>query len=327
MLTEKSTAPAPAAGASAPAAGPDSMVCLFEGRYVPLAEAKVSIMTHAFMYGTAVFEGIRAYWNPEQEQLFALKVPEHMARIRNSCRVLLMNDVPSVEQLSGEVIEVLRRNAFREDAYIRPSFYKSSRAIGVKLHGLEHAYYILAIPFGDYVDTTVGVKVGTVSWRRTADPAIPSRAKIVGSYVNPAFSKTEANLNGFDEALVLSDDGHVSEGSAENIFVVRDGVLLTPSVSDDILEGITRAGIMEIAAELGYRVVERSIDRSEIYIADEAFFTGTGAQISPIIEVDHRPVGSGAVGPITKAIKDRYFDIARGRVPAYSHWVTPVYPR
>ncbi len=321
MLTEKPAAPPiRAAGAADPA----TLVCLFEGRYVPLADANVNIMTHAFMYGTAVFEGIRAYWNEEKEQLFALKVPEHVARIRNSCKVMLMDDVPSVEQLTGEVVEVLRRNAFREDAYVRPSFYKSSRAIGVKLHGLEHRYYILAVPFGDYVDTTVGVKVGTVSWRRTSDPAIPSRAKITGSYVNPAFSKTEAMLNGFDEALVLSDDGHVSEGSAENIFVVRDGVLATPPVSDDILEGITRGGIMEIAAELGFAVVERSIDRSELYVADEAFFTGTGAQISPIIEVDHRAVGSGAVGPITGRIKDRYFDIVRGRVPAYSHWVTPV---
>ncbi len=326
MLTQKPVEPAPAPRGGG-ATDLASLVCLFEGRYVPLGEANVSIMTHAFMYGTAVFEGIRAYWNAEQEQLFALKVPEHMARIRNSCKVMMMDDVPSVEQLTGEVVEVLRRNAFREDAYIRPSFYKSSRAIGVKLHGLEHRYYILALPFGDYVDTTVGVKIGTVSWRRTSDPAIPSRAKIVGSYVNPAFSKTEAMLNGFDEALVLSDDGHVSEGSAENIFMIRDGVVHTPPVSDDILEGITRGGIMEICRELGIPVVERSIDRSEMYIADEAFFTGTGAQISPIIEVDRRRLGSGAVGPITRVVKDRYFDIVRGRVPAYAHWVTPIYER
>ena len=304
-----------------------SRTCFFEGRYVALSEANVSIMTHAFMYGTAVFEGIRAYWNEDQGQLYALKVREHMERIRNSAKVLLMDDLPSVDELTTEALEVLRRNQFREDAYVRPSFYKSTQAIGVKLHGLEHAYYILALPFGDYVDTTVGVKVGTVSWRRTADPAIPSRAKIVGSYVNPAFSKSEALLNGYDEALVLTDDGHISEGSAENIFVIRDGVLITPPVTDDILEGITRAGIMEICAELGLRVVERSLDRSEIYVADEAFFCGTGAQISPIIEVDRRPVGSGAVGPITQQIKDRYFSAVRGDLPAYSHWVTPVYAR
>ncbi len=325
MLTQKPAAEAAASAAGAPA-DPASLICLFEGRYVPLGEANVSIMTHAFMYGTAVFEGIRAYWNVDRGQLYALKLREHMERIRNSAKVLLMADLPSVDQLTAEALEVLRRNAFHEDAYVRPSFYKSTQAIGVKLHGLDHRYYILALPFGDYVDTTVGVKVGTVSWRRTADPAIPSRAKIVGSYVNPAFSKSEALLNGYDEALVLTEDGHVSEGSAENIFVIRDGVVLTPPVTDDILEGITRAGIMEICAELGFRVVERTIDRSEIYVADEAFFCGTGAQISPIIEVDRRPVGGGAVGPMTKQIKDRYFDIVRGNVPAYAHWVTPVFP-
>ncbi len=308
-------------------ADPASLICLFEGRYVPLGEANVSIMTHAFMYGTAVFEGVRAYWNADHEQLYALRIREHMVRIRNSAKVLLMEGLPSVDDLVAEGLEVLRRNGFREDAYLRPSFYKSSKAIGVRLHGLEHRYYMLAQPFGDYVDTTVGVRVATVSWRRTSDTAMPSRAKIVGSYVNPAFSKSEAMLNGYDEALVLTQDGHVSEGSAENLFVVRDGVLLTPPVSDEILEGITRAGIIEIADELGIRVVERSIDRSEVYIADEAFFCGTGAQIGPIIEVDHRPIGSGAVGPITARIKDRYFDIVRGNVPAYGHWVTPVYAR
>ncbi len=325
MLTQKPAAEAAPRQAGA-AADPASFICLFEGRYVPLGEANVSIMTHAFMYGTAVFEGIRAYWNADQGQLYALKVREHMQRIRSSAKVLLMPELPSVDQLTAEALEVLRRNGFREDAYVRPSFYKSTQAIGVKLHGLEHRYYILALPFGDYVDTTVGVKIGTVSWRRTADPAIPSRAKIVGSYVNPAFSKSEAMLNGYDEALVLTQDGHISEGSAENIFLIRDGVLLTPPVTDDILEGITRAGILEICAELGLRVVERSIDRSEIYVADEAFFCGTGAQISPIIEVDRRPVGAGAVGPVTRQIKDRYFDAVRGAAPAYAHWVTPVYP-
>jgi len=326
MLTQKPAAEAAPRPAGAPA-DVASRICLFEGRYVPLGEANVSIMTHAFMYGTAVFEGIRAYWNAERSELYALKVREHMERIRSSARILLMPDLPSVDQLTAEALEVLRRNGFREDAYVRPSFYKSTKAIGVKLHGLEHRYYILALPFGDYVDTTVGVRIATVSWRRTADPAIPSRAKIVGSYVNPALSKSEAMLDGYDEALVLTEDGHISEGSAENIFVIRDGVLLTPPVTDDILEGITRAGIMEICAELGFRVVERTIDRSEIYVADEAFFCGTGAQISPIIEVDRRVVGSGAVGPITKQIKDRYFDIVRGNVPAFADWVTPVYGR
>ena len=220
-------------------------------------------MTHAFMYGTAVFEGIRAYWNAEQGQLYALKVREHMERIRSSAKVLLMADLPSVDQLDGGGVEVLRRNGFREDAYVRPSFYKSTQAIGVKLHGLEHRYYILALPFGDYVDTDRRRQDrdrrpgGAPATRRSR-----SRAKIVGSYVNPAFSKSEAMLNGYDEALVLTEDGHISEGSAENIFVIRDGVLVTPPVTDDILEGITRAGIMEICARArpaGRRALDRPL--------------------------------------------------------------------
>ena len=326
MLTEKDPQAAPAprvAGAPDPA----NAICYFEGRFVPLSEAKVSIMTHAFMYGTAVFEGIRAYWNEEQGQLYALKVREHVERIRNSCKIMFMEPVPSVDELTGQIVEVVRRNGWREDVYIRPSFYKSTQAIGVKLHGLKHDHYILTLPFGDYIDTTVGIRVGTVSWRRTADVSIPSRAKIVGSYVNPAFAKTEAMLNGYDEALVLTHDGHASEGSAENLFIVRDGLLVTPPVTDDILEGITRAGIIEMAGDMGIQVVERAIDRSELYIADEVFMCGTGAQLSPVIEVDRRKVGGGVVGPLTAQLKDRYFDIVRGRVPEYRHWLTPVYEK
>jgi branched-chain amino acid aminotransferase len=327
MLTDKDTKAAPTRTmrkVSAPRDVADA-ICYFEGNFVPMRDAKVSIMTHAFMYGTAVFEGIRAYWNQEQGQLYALKVREHVERIRNSCKVMLMEPVPSVDQLTGLVIEVLRRNGWQEDVYVRPSFYKSTLAIGVKLHGLDHELYILAVPFGNYVDVDNGIKIGTVSWRRTGDTSIPSRAKVVGSYVNPAFSKTEAMLNGFDEALVLTENGHASEGSAENLFIIRDGVLITPPVVDDILEGITRAGIMEIARDMGIEVVERSIDRTELYIADEVFLCGTGAQLSPVIEVDRRKVGSGAIGPVTGQLKDRYFDIVRGKVPEYSHWVTPIY--
>ena len=325
MLTQKPAAtPAPRTSG---ARDQNSLICYFEGEFVPLGQANVSIMTHAFMYGTAVFEGIRAYWNAEQGQLYALKVREHVERIRNSCKVLLMDkNLPSVDELTALIIEVARRNEYREDAYIRPSFYKSTKAIGVKLHGLDHQLYILTLPFGNYIDIDTGIRVGTVSWRRVQDDALPARSKIVGAYVNSAFAKTEAMLNGFDEALVLTADGHASEGSAENLFVVRDGVLITPAVTDDILEGITRAGIIEIAQELNIRVQERSIDRTELYIADEVFMCGTGAQVSPVIEVDHRVVGSGGVGPLTAQIKDRYFDIVRGRVPEYRHWLTPIYP-
>jgi branched-chain amino acid aminotransferase len=325
MLTEKvAETPAPAPH-PAPAAGVmDDLICYFEGAWVPMRDAKVSIMTHAFMYGTATFEGIRAYWNEDQGTLYGLKLREHVERIRQSCRILLMQDVPSVDELTGLIVETIRRNGFREDAYVRPSFYKSTRAIGVRLHNLENQLYIIAVPFGNYIDTDAGVRVMTSSWRRNADDALPARGKIVGGYVNMAFQKSEAELNGYDEAIVLTADGHVNEASAANLFVVRDGVALTPPVSDDLLEGVTRKALMELLGNEGIPVVERSIDRSELYVADEVLLCGTGVQVSPVVEVDHRPVGSGEIGPISRLVRDRYFDAVRGRLPEYSHWLTPI---
>ena len=303
----------------------DGITAYLEGDFRPLADAKVSVMTHAFLYGTATFEGIRAYWNADEQQLYALKVTEHLERLRASCKILLMDPLPEVEAVKGIVVELLKRNAFKEDVYVRPSVYKSTKAIGVKLHGLENDLYVISVPFGDYIDTATGIRCATVATRRTSDLAIPARAKVAGNYVNSAFSKSEAGLNGFDEAIVLTEAGKVSEGSAENLFMVRGGKLVSPGVNDDILEGITRAGIIEIAAELGIPVAERQIDRSELYIADEIFLVGTGAQVSPVIEVDHRSVGTGKIGELTKRIQSRYFDAVRGKVPAYKHWLTPIY--
>lgn len=333
MLTQK-TSQAPAAGAAAPAptAAPsaaqdlESLICYFEGKFVPMRDAKVSIMTHAFMYGTATFEGIRAYWNADQGKLYGLKLREHVERLRQSCRILLMNDVPSVDELTGLIVETIRRNGFREDAYVRPSFYKSTKAIGVRLHHLDNELYIITVPFGNYIDTEAGVRVMSSSWRRNADEALPARGKIVGGYVNMAFQKSEAELNGFDEAIVFTADGHVNEASAANLFVVRDGVALTPPVTDDILEGVTRKAIIEMLHNEKVPVEIRSIDRSELYIADEMFLCGTGVQISPVIEIDHRPVGSGEVGPIGRLVRERYFDAVRGRLPEYSHWLTEIEP-
>jgi branched-chain amino acid aminotransferase len=324
MLTQKPSDTQTAAAAPTGARSLDQLICYFEGEYVPLSEARVSIMTHAFMYGTATFEGIRGYWNEEEGTLYGLFLREHLERIRQSARILLMDDVPSVETLAQIVTETTRRNAYREDVYIRPSFYKSTRAIGVRLHHLEHQLYVLTLPFGDYIDTEHGVKLMTSSWRRNADEAIPARGKIVGGYVNMAFQKSEAELNGFDEALVLTPDGHASEASAANLFVVRDGVVITPPVSDDILEGITRRAMIQLARDQGLPVEVRSVDRSELYVADEVLLCGTGVQVSPVVEVDHRKVGSGAVGPIALGLKSLYFDAVRGRRPEYRHWLTPI---
>jgi branched-chain amino acid aminotransferase len=326
MLTEKpkggTAAPAPAAH-GAPASL-DDVIAYFEGDYVPLKDAKVSIMTHAFMYGTAVFEGIRAYWNEDQGKLYGLKLREHMERIRRNAGMLLMNDLPPVDELVRIVTETIRRNDFRSDAYIRPVIYKSGLSIGVRLHKLPHDLCVLAVPFGNYVDVDKGIRIMTSTWRRNSDDALPARGKIVGGYVNMAFQKSEAELNGFDEALVLTPDGHASEASAANMFVVRDGVLLTPPVNDDILEGVTRRAILELAETFGIPTEARSIDRSEIYVADEMFLCGTGVQLSPVIELDHRPIAGGAIGPITKRLHEAYFAAVRGNDPRFMHWLTEI---
>ncbi len=324
MLTQQTSASdTPEAAPTQPRSIEDT-IAYFEGDYVALRDAKVSVMTHAFMYGTATFEGIRGYWNEQQQQLYVLFVREHAERIRHSASMLLMEDLPSTDELVGIILETVRRNHYREDVYIRPSFYKSTKAIGVRLHHLDHELYVITSPFGNYIDIDKGVRVMSSSWRRNADEALPARGKIVGGYVNMAFQKSEAELNGFDEALVMTPDGHASEGSAANLFVVRDGVLLTPPVSDDILEGVTRKAILGLAEDLGIPTEVRSIDRSELYVCDEIFLVGTGVQVSPVIEVDHRKVGTGAIGPVSRQVSERYFAAVRGDLPEYRHWLTPI---
>jgi len=298
----------------------------FKGGIVPIDKAKVGIRTHALQYGTACFEGIRGYWNKEEEQLYILHLEAHYRRFLRSCKILKIDLPYSLEELCKVTVELADRNGYREDAYIRPLAYKSSETISPRLHNLEGDLAIYMIPLGDYIDTSKGVRTMVSSWRRVADNAIPARGKITGSYINSAFAKTEAAENGFDEAIVLTEDGHVCEGSAENIFLVRYGKIITPPLSEDILEGVTRDTIIQIAKdEIGIETVERKVDRTELYVADELFFCGTGAQVSPIIEVDRRAVGDGKPGPITSKISRLYFDIVRGKVPKYHKWLTPVY--
>lgn len=298
----------------------------FRGELVPLRDARVSVMTHAFNYGTAVFEGVRAYWNGEQSQLYALDLLPHFERIRHSARLLQMEVPYSAQQLADHTLEMLRRDGLHEDMYVRPIIYKSSETIGVRLHNLDADVVIFAIPFGQYIDTEGGIRAQVSSWRRTDDNSIPARGKITGAYVNGALAKTEAQMNGFDEAIVLAQDGHVSEGSAENLFIVKQGRLVTPAVTDNILEGITRRRLMVLARErLEVPVEERSIDRTELYSADEVFLCGTGAQISPVVEIDRRAIGSGRPGPITRQLHDIYFNAVRGRDETCMDWLTPVY--
>ena len=252
-----------------------------DGEMLRYREAYLPPMTHALHYGTGCFEGIRAYWNAAQEQLYLLQAEAHYARLRRSAAILRMDVPHSNQELIDLTLEILRRNQARTDTYIRPLVFISEEEIGVRLHGLKRSFLIYTAPYGDYIDMQGGIRCMTSSWRRVADSAIPARAKITGSYVNSALAKSEALENGFDEAIMLTHDGHVSEGSAENLFMVRDGVFITPSVTEDILEGITRALLIGlIRDELGLEVVERSIDRTELYVCDELFLCGTGAQVS-----------------------------------------------
>ncbi|MGD8790943.1 MAG: branched-chain amino acid transaminase [Anaerolineae bacterium] len=298
----------------------------FEGQFVPIEDAKISIMTHGFNYGTGCFEGIRAYWSEEEEQLFAFRLREHFERMHRSCRILRIDLPYSVERLCELTLELLRKEGYRQDAYVRPLAYKAEEMIGVRLHDLRDAFAMFAVPFGRYIEREEGAHVCISSWRRVDDNATPARAKITGAYINSALSKTDAVLSGYDEALVLTQTGHISEGSAENIFIMRDGRLVTPSVTSNILEGVTRDTIMVLAREeMGLETEERSIDRSEIYVCQEAFLCGTGVQVAAITEVEHRPIGSGTIGPVVARLRELYFDVVRGRNPKYRHWCTPVY--
>jgi branched-chain amino acid aminotransferase len=300
----------------------------FKGRIVPYSEAKVGVLTHALNYGTGVFGGVRGYWNNDEQQLFIFRPLDHYRRFLESARLLLMELPYSESDAVRFTIDLLRAEKYRTDCYIRPICYYGDEIIGVRLHGLHPELTIVSIPFGSYVDNEEGSHVTISSWRRVDDNMIPARGKICGAYVNSAFIKTDAQRAGFDEAIVLNQDGHVSEGSAENFFIVRKGVVCTPPITDNILEGITRRTVMMLLRDdLSLEVVERPIDRTEVYLAEEVFFCGTGVQIAAITKVDHRPVGSGKLGPITRDLRHLYFDVVRGRVSKYRELCTPVYER
>lgn len=293
----------------------------FEGKIVPLADAKISIATHGFLYGTAVFGGMRAYWNEEKKRLFVFRPYDHYRRLLHSARMMSMPVQYDEESLIQITLDLLRADDWKQDVYFRPTFYKADLGIGVRLHDLKDEFSIFVIPFEKYVKNDSSAHVTISSWRRIDDNVIPARGKVAGAYANSALIKTDAARAGFDEALVLDNNGHVSEGSAMNIFMMRDGLLVTPPVTDNILEGITRRTVIELARnELGLQVVERSIDRTETFIADEFFMTGTAAQIVAVTKIDHRPIGSGVMGPITAKLRGLYDDAVRAKLPKYAHW-------
>ena len=298
----------------------------FQKQFVPLAKAKIGIMTHALHYGTACFEGIRGNWNADDEQVYLFRCPEHYQRLIDSCKLIMIKMPYSAEELCNLTVELVQKSGYKEDVYIRPLAYKGSEALGVRLHGLEDDFCILVTTFGPYLDTSKGIKCSVSSWIRIDDNMVPPRGKITGLYINNAFAKTEAILNGFDEAIMMTSQGHVSEGSGENIFLVINGQLVTPSCTDRILMGITRDTVIQLARnELGIDTIERHVDRSELYLAEECFLTGTAAHITPVAEIDHHKVSEGTIGKITRALQKIYFDVECGKNKKYLHWCTPAY--
>jgi len=298
----------------------------FEGRIVPIDEAKISVMTHAFNYGTAIFEGIRGYWNKDDEQLYIFRLREHVDRMLRNCNILMIRPKLTETEICDLVVGLTAKNEFKADTYIRPIAYKSAYELGPRVHDIDDELAVYALRLGDYVEISAGLHVCVSSWQRVQDNAIAARGKITGSYVNSALAASEARMAGFDEAIFLSEDGTVSEGSAENLFLVQDGQLVTPPVTADILVGITRNMLIELAREkLGIETDERPVGRTELYVSDELFLCGTGAQVAPITEVDNRQVGTGKPGQITLKLQKLYFDVVQGRVEKYRHWCTPVY--
>jgi branched-chain amino acid aminotransferase len=301
-------------------------IAYFEGKYVPVGDAKISIMTHAFNYGTGLFEGIRGYYVKDIDNILIFRLKEHVDRMVRNMNILCMDIPETADQLSEICREVAKRSAFREGIYIRPLCYKSELSLGPKLRGVESSFCCYVIKLGDYCDIQKGLDVVVSSWRRLSDNAIPSRVKSTGSYLNSSLAATEAKQAGFDEAIFLREDGTVAEGSAMNLFMVMNGKLVTTPPNADILVGITRNTVIELAREeLGIEVIERPIARTELYVCDELFFTGTGAQVAPVRSVDQRVIGSGQPGELSKRLQDIYFLVVQGKVDKYRGWCTPVY--
>jgi branched-chain amino acid aminotransferase len=300
----------------------------FQKKFMPLEQAKVGILTHALHYGTACFEGVRGNWNPQKKQIYLFRVKEHCERLLGGCRLLRMKMPYTADEMVELIRKTVEKSGFRETVYVRPLAYKSEQRIGVRLHDVEDDFLIVATTLPPYIDAEDGANVCTSSWRRVDDTMIPARGKITGIYVNSALAKSEAIENGYDEAILLTHDHHVSEGSGENVFLVMHGKLYTPPSSDNILMGITRDSVIKIAkSELRIDTIERQIDRSELYLADECFFTGTAAHVTPVVRIDRRPVGDGKIGPITAKLQELYFDIIQGKNPKYMKWCLPVYPK
>ena len=306
-------------------AGPSDMLqyAFFEGQVVSFAEAKLSVGTHALQYGTGAFAGIRGYLDADGETINVFRLPDHCARLLNSAKLLRANLPYDRERIAGIIVDLIERNAPAGDVYVRPFIYKSAVQLTPRLKDLGDELAVYLLNLGDYLPTT-GVSAIVSSWVRVPDNAIPGRGKLSGAYVNSAMAKDEAEEKGADEAILLDTSGHVAEGSGCNIFIVRDGTLITAPITGDILEGITRRTFLRFAQDLGIPTEQREIDRTELYVADEAFFCGTGVQVAPIATIDGRPIGDACPGPIATRLRDLFFATVRGTADQYRDWLTPV---
>jgi branched-chain amino acid aminotransferase len=297
----------------------------FQGKIIPAEEAKISVQTHAFQYGTSVFGGIRGYWDPKSDNLHVFRIKDHFHRLIQSTRIMQLKFNKTSDELCEITIELLRKCNYKQNVYLRPIIYTSSLQLSPRFHDVSTDIAIYVLKLEDYLDTKNGLKTIVSSWRRIEDSVIPTRSKVSGGYVNSALAKSEAVQHGFDEAIFLDSRGFVSEGSAENIFIIKNGIISTPSIASSILEGITRNTVMMLAEKNGIKVIERDISRSELYTADEVFFSGTGAQIAWISEIDRRIIGDGKMGRITSTLQEQFFKLVKNEIPEYSHLLTKVY--
>lgn len=296
----------------------------FEGKIVPFTDAKVSIGTHVVQYGTGAFAGIRGYVSSDGKAINIVRLEDHCARLLRSATLLRMDLGLNPQTMAEKIIALTKKNAPKTDVYYRPFVYKASVELTPRLQNLKDEFACYMLPMGDYLDTTRGMNMIVSSWTRTEDNMIPSRGKITGSYINASFAKDQAMSYGADDAIMLNSRGKVSEGSAANLFMVRDGVLVTAPINSDVLEGITRRSIITLAEEHGWQVEQREIDRSELYLADEVFFCGTGVQVAWVATIDGRTIGNGTRGAIAKQLYDDLFSIFRGESSDHAEWVTRV---
>ncbi len=303
----------------------DNKICFFQGKFRPLKEANVNIQVHALQYGTACIGGIRAYWNNTKNNLFLFRIEDHIRRLFQSAKILMMTIPYSEEELIKISSQVLQKSRWKQNVYLRPIIYKASHELTPIMHSIKDDFALYVIPLENYMDINKGLTTSISSWRRMSDYQIPARAKSSAGYLNSALAKSEAVMNGYDEAIFLDNNGNVTEGSAENLFIVKDGTLVTPDISSNILEGIVRKTIIQLAHDYQISVVERKISRTELYTCEEAFFVGSGIQVAWIKSIDSRQIGNGKQGILTAKIKESFFKIVQGENAHYTSWLTPIY--